>query len=304
MPRSTGSGLLGSGCRGRSARLTRRDRAGARIVGQPGPWLRHLGHWPSGSTWSCDSASCRTAPLALRCRVGGRRRRRTIPVCGPSASSAGPARSGSAPASRWVGGSASAARPAWRAWWPPWPSGAGRASTPSTRPSSCSTWLPRWRGTPTTSRRRSSAASWPRPAVTPCGSRLPFEPAVVVWVPPGTTSTDQSRAALSHSVAFADAVFNVGRTALLVAALAAGNVHALRTATEDRLHQDQRFARSPGSRAALEVGARGRRLVRLAVGIRTDHRHAVLARGGRSAGGGLARPTAGARCWPWTSRAR
>jgi homoserine kinase len=82
---------------------------------------------------------------------------------------------------------------------------------------------------------------------------LPFEPAVVVWVPAGTTSTDQSRAALSHSVAFADAVFNVGRTALLVAALAAGNVHALRTATEDRLHQDQRFARSPGSRAALEA---------------------------------------------------
>ena len=66
-------------------------------------------------------------------------------------------------------------------------------------------------------------------------------------------SSATSSAALSHSVAFADAVFNVGRTALLVAALAAGNVHALRTATEDRLHQDQRFARSPGSRAALEV---------------------------------------------------
>ena len=82
---------------------------------------------------------------------------------------------------------------------------------------------------------------------------LPFEPAVVVWIPPSTTSTDQSRAALCPSVPFADAVFNVGRTALLVAALAAGNIHALRTATEDRLHQDQRFARSPGSRVALEA---------------------------------------------------
>jgi homoserine kinase len=82
---------------------------------------------------------------------------------------------------------------------------------------------------------------------------LPFEPAVVVWVPPSTTSTDQSRAALCPSVPFADAVFNVGRTALLVAALAAGNIHALRTATEDRLHQDQRFARSPSSRVALEA---------------------------------------------------
>ena len=86
---------------------------------------------------------------------------------------------------------------------------------------------------------------------------LPFEPAVVVWVPPSTTSTDQSRAALCPSVPFADAVFNVGRTALLVAALAAGNIHALRTATEDRLHQDQRFARSPGSRVALEAALDG-----------------------------------------------
>jgi homoserine kinase len=82
---------------------------------------------------------------------------------------------------------------------------------------------------------------------------LPFEPAVVVWVPPSTTSTEQSRAALCTSVPFVDAVFNVGRTALLVASLAAGNVHALRTATEDRLHQDQRFEHAPGSRRALEA---------------------------------------------------
>ena len=32
-----------------------------------------------------------------------------------------------------------------------------------------------------------------------------------------------------------------------------GDIHALRTATEDRLHQDQRFALSPISRTALEV---------------------------------------------------
>ena len=82
---------------------------------------------------------------------------------------------------------------------------------------------------------------------------LPFEPVVVVWVPPATTSTDQSRAALCASVPFVDAVFNVGRTALLVASLTTGNIHALRTATEDRLHQDQRFDHAPGSRHALEV---------------------------------------------------
>ena len=53
---------------------------------------------------------------------------------------------------------------------------------------------------------------------------LAVEPAVVVWVPSFTTSTDQSRTALGDTVAFDDAVFNVGRTALLVAALAAGDV--------------------------------------------------------------------------------
>ena len=41
------------------------------------------------------------------------------------------------------------------------------------------------------------------------------------------------------------------RTALLVAALAAGDVGALRVATEDRLHQDVRFEAAPASRAAL-----------------------------------------------------
>jgi homoserine kinase len=88
---------------------------------------------------------------------------------------------------------------------------------------------------------------------------LAVEPAVVLWVPSFTTSTDQSRTVLGDTVAFADAVFNVGRTALLVAALATGDIDVLRTATEDRLHQDARFARSLPSHlalvAALEAGA-------------------------------------------------
>ena len=88
---------------------------------------------------------------------------------------------------------------------------------------------------------------------------LAIDPAVVMWVPSSTTSTEQSRTALGPTVAFADAVFNIGRTALLVAALAAGDVAALRAATEDRLHQDLRFARADVSRhalaAALAAGA-------------------------------------------------
>lgn len=81
---------------------------------------------------------------------------------------------------------------------------------------------------------------------------LGLEPGVVAWVPEGHTSTDESRSVLPAVVPFDDAVFNVGRTALLVAALAAGDTAALRTATEDRLHQLQRTASLPDVRAALQ----------------------------------------------------
>lgn len=88
---------------------------------------------------------------------------------------------------------------------------------------------------------------------------LRFDPAVVVWVPPTSTRTDQSRSKLGTTVPLADAVFNIGRAAYLVAALASGDVDALRHATEDRIHQPSRFAASPGSQAAhaaaLEHGA-------------------------------------------------
>jgi homoserine kinase len=83
---------------------------------------------------------------------------------------------------------------------------------------------------------------------------LAVEPAVVAWVPSFTTATERSRTALPSEVPFDDAVFNVGRTALLVAALAAGDVAALRAATEDRLHQDRRLAAAAPARAALAAG--------------------------------------------------
>jgi homoserine kinase len=91
--------------------------------------------------------------------------------------------------------------------------------------------------------------------------RIPLatELAIVVWIPDRETSTVSARRLLPESVPFADATFNVGRTALLVAALAAGDVAALRTATEDHLHQDRRLARVPDThhamRAALDAGA-------------------------------------------------
>ncbi|MEM9711347.1 MAG: homoserine kinase [Actinomycetota bacterium] len=83
---------------------------------------------------------------------------------------------------------------------------------------------------------------------------LAIDVVVVAWVPAqGSTSTAKSRAALPQQVPFADAVFNIGRSALLLAALTTGDLGALRDATDDRLHQQQRLANVPASRAALEV---------------------------------------------------
>jgi len=86
---------------------------------------------------------------------------------------------------------------------------------------------------------------------------LAFDPAVVVWIPSFTTSTDESRTKMGRDVPLDDAVFNIGRTALLVAALAAGDVDALRTATEDRLHQDLRLSSVEPSKVAMAAALDG-----------------------------------------------
>ncbi|MEO5901355.1 MAG: homoserine kinase [Ilumatobacteraceae bacterium] len=85
----------------------------------------------------------------------------------------------------------------------------------------------------------------------------PLDPAVLLWVPDNSTSTTASRARFGDTVRREDAVFNVGRVALLVAALAAGDVGALRDATDDRLHHPQRFAAAPRSAAAQAAALDG-----------------------------------------------
>ncbi|MGB8858528.1 MAG: hypothetical protein WCC60_04700, partial [Ilumatobacteraceae bacterium] len=82
---------------------------------------------------------------------------------------------------------------------------------------------------------------------------MSFDPAIVMWVPSFVTSTDESRTKLPAAVPMSDVVFNIGRTALLVAALAAGEADVLREATRDRVHQDTRLAAAEQSRAALEA---------------------------------------------------
>lgn len=90
-------------------------------------------------------------------------------------------------------------------------------------------------------------------SVSGCTVRIPtlLDPSVIVWVPQQQTSTKESRTKLPANVPFVDAVFNVGRAALLVAAIAANDIAALKIATQDRLHQDVRFKKAPLSLEAL-----------------------------------------------------
>lgn len=69
---------------------------------------------------------------------------------------------------------------------------------------------------------------------------------VVILVPAFTLPTKKSREMLPPQVSLSDAVFNIGHTALLVAALCTGDVKQLSFAMEDRLHQRYRSALVPG----------------------------------------------------------
>jgi homoserine kinase len=73
--------------------------------------------------------------------------------------------------------------------------------------------------------------------------------------------TEASRGLLPSHLSRADAVYNVGRATLLVAALLTGQLDLLEVATKDRLHQPYRESLVPGLRqvfhAALGAGARG-----------------------------------------------
>jgi homoserine kinase len=102
-------------------------------------------------------------------------------------------------------------------------------------------------------------------ALTPSGvSAVRLEPkdlAVAVAVPDFAVSTTAARRALPENVPHRDAVFNVGRSGLLLGALATGEYGLLRVAMQDRLHQPYRAHLVPGLesviRAALEAGGHG-----------------------------------------------
>ena len=92
-----------------------------------------------------------------------------------------------------------------------------------------------------------------------------FDPAArlrcVFFVPDLELATAKMRQALPAEVPHRDAVFNVARAALTVAAFASGRSELLRLATQDRLHQPYRSAVFPALPtlidAAVEAGALG-----------------------------------------------
>ncbi|MGO4108051.1 homoserine kinase [Paenibacillus sp. YAF4_2] len=77
----------------------------------------------------------------------------------------------------------------------------------------------------------------------------------LVAIPAFQLSTEKARHALPTQISMADAVFNVGRSSLLVAALASGELGLIRHAMRDRLHQPYRAALIPGMTAILESAA-------------------------------------------------
>ncbi len=86
---------------------------------------------------------------------------------------------------------------------------------------------------------------------------LPARFGVAVVVPDFELPTTQARAVLPDCYSRADAVFNVQRAALLMAALATGTITAFPAALEDRFHQPFREKLVPGLEEALRLRAPG-----------------------------------------------
>jgi homoserine kinase len=90
---------------------------------------------------------------------------------------------------------------------------------------------------------------------------VPREIEWVVLLPETESSTLEARAVLPESLPRADAVFNVQRVSLLLAALGAGRVDLLELAMQDRLHQPYRQRLFPWmdavATAARRAGALG-----------------------------------------------
>jgi homoserine kinase len=81
---------------------------------------------------------------------------------------------------------------------------------------------------------------------------LPGDMYVVVAVPDVRVKTSDARKSLPGMVNFGDAVFNVGRSALMAAAWATGHWEMLSWGMDDRLHQQYRAKLFPGGEVIMD----------------------------------------------------
>ena len=86
---------------------------------------------------------------------------------------------------------------------------------------------------------------------------LPASYGVVVVVPDFVLRTSEARSVLPDCYSRQDALFNVQRSALLVAALSTGTTSAFPAAFEDRLHQPYRYPLVPGLEEMVKLRAPG-----------------------------------------------
>lgn len=82
----------------------------------------------------------------------------------------------------------------------------------------------------------------------------------ICFIPEAIGKTSTARGVLSDTISRKEAVFNIGRVAWLINALATNNIDQLRFGVEDALHQPQRGAAvyphmGPVIKAAVEAGA-------------------------------------------------
>ncbi|MEX2237963.1 MAG: homoserine kinase [Dehalococcoidia bacterium] len=93
------------------------------------------------------------------------------------------------------------------------------------------------------------------------GLPVPADYSAVLFIPEMEMSTEAGRRLLPRELSREDAVFNISRTALLVAALVEGFSDLINEATQDRLHQPARTQLFPEMpllfTAAREAGALG-----------------------------------------------
>lgn len=86
---------------------------------------------------------------------------------------------------------------------------------------------------------------------------LPPDLRVALFIPEVSISTAEARSVMPSDVPMQDALFNVGRTALLVNAFATGRLADLKMATEDRLHQSYRSHLLPAMRLIIGEAMKG-----------------------------------------------